>query len=258
MTMIPPPKPFRFGDSSTASFEDTREGDELFTNNSYELDRIYWLRLAWWSLEEAVAISLGRDPRYVNWLTVEKYTNASEHAYQYALRRETIFRAKDAGHLLDPTLAGHFLTWVLRVNLPCSVDHYELPPHTPLYMPSLEPGVQPDPMQTDPNLMSLLSETQARNEELKATNQQLERELTAAQERREVSAPARSALMKLVYAMAKEKYGYNPNASRSSTTSKIRDDLNFVGLDMDPKRIREYLEMAAKEVQKPKSQKRKK
>lgn len=256
MTMIPPPKPFRFGDFSSAPLEDTREGDELFTSKRYELDRSYWLRLASWSLEEAVAISLGRDPRYVNWSTVEKYTNASEHAYQYALRRETVFRAKDAGYLPDPVLAEHFLDWILRVNLLCPVGHHDLYPHTPFYVPSPVAGVPPDPTQADPNILSLLAETQAKCEELKERNQQLEKELAAAQERREMSAPQRSALTKLVYAMARDKYKYDPNASRSSATSRIENALTNAELRMDPKTIREHLQMSAKEVQKLKPRKK--
>ncbi|GAB5449344.1 hypothetical protein [Gymnodinialimonas sp.] len=58
----------------------------------------------------------------------------------------------------------------------------------------------------------------------------------------------RTTLLKLIAAMACEQYGYDPSASRSEVPSRIAEDLDLVGLSMDPKTVRKWLRDSAELV----------
>ena len=58
----------------------------------------------------------------------------------------------------------------------------------------------------------------------------------------------RTSLNKLVLAMAIEKYRYNPEASKNSTTSNIEDTLTKYGLTIDKNTIRDILNDAYEEL----------
>jgi hypothetical protein len=77
-------------------------------------DVAHWGRAATWTLEEAVALSLGRDPDRVSASTVEAFTNISAFASDYLKRRDLVRRALHAGVLVNPTSPGQFLTWMER------------------------------------------------------------------------------------------------------------------------------------------------
>jgi hypothetical protein len=68
-------------------------------------DMTYWGRWDVWTLDEAVSLSLGFDPRVVNWQTVEPSDLALRGIY--ARRREMVFDAA----LDDPLPAGDVLVW---------------------------------------------------------------------------------------------------------------------------------------------------
>lgn len=60
-----------------------------------------------------------------------------------------------------------------------------------------------------------------------------------------ITSQERSTLLKLIAAMSCEQYGFDPAATRSETTSRIRDDIEQIGQTMDGKTIRKWLNEAA-------------
>ncbi len=58
----------------------------------------------------------------------------------------------------------------------------------------------------------------------------------------------RATLLKLFAAMSCEQYGYDPKKPRSEATSRIAEDLDRVGITMDPKTIRKWLKTASEAV----------
>jgi hypothetical protein len=256
--MKPGPFPFEFGTSNYK--KEALKGDRLFTEAYTELERDFWLKKTRWTLEQAIAISFGRDPRHVNWSTVEPYYSSSPHAYEYYKRRELVLDAHAQEYLPDPIPSAEFIRWALRIDLPCAVAEYELYNHAPPSQPSSvlmqsTPTVHPDPLQTDPKLKDLLRQTQAECARLEARVQQLEQELEDVQEQRAMKAPERSALTMLVYAMARGAYGYDPAKIKDTATSKILSALVRFELSLDEKTIRKYLKQVHDDVQKLKPRK---
>jgi hypothetical protein len=79
----------------------------------------HWRKMANWHLDEAVALSLGKNPKIVNWDSISNYGdryvpqawNISEFRGEYARRRELVMRAKSAGDLHDPIKPTIFMRW---------------------------------------------------------------------------------------------------------------------------------------------------
>lgn len=58
----------------------------------------------------------------------------------------------------------------------------------------------------------------------------------------------RETALKLIITMAKEKYGYDPRATRNEATAEIVDDLELLGLSLDPDTVRRWLKEGAERL----------
>jgi hypothetical protein len=68
----------------------------------------HWSRAAHFTLDEAIALSLGKAPEVVSWDTVKAHVQLSPFAYEYARRRDLALRAAQWQELFDPVLPGIF------------------------------------------------------------------------------------------------------------------------------------------------------
>ena len=73
-----------------------------------------------WTLEEALALSFGKDPERVNTKLLAPYASAGPVARRYMQRWDQMRRAKSVGQLWDPVLPTIFLAWArnLGIDLP--------------------------------------------------------------------------------------------------------------------------------------------
>ncbi|TAL88468.1 MAG: hypothetical protein EPN69_16250 [Rhodanobacter sp.] len=86
-------------------------------------DLSYWGKMELWTLDEAIALSLGKNPNTVNWSSVnsddDSYIRASlrnsPFRMEYVRRRELANRAAAAYGFGDPIKPEVFLTWSLNV-----------------------------------------------------------------------------------------------------------------------------------------------
>lgn len=60
-----------------------------------------WARMAYWSLDEAIGLSLGLEPEAANWAVKDSQVNDHEIAADYSYRRELAMRAVKAKQLLQ-------------------------------------------------------------------------------------------------------------------------------------------------------------
>jgi hypothetical protein len=96
-----------------------KEEEVLFFNRpDSKADFEYWARAAYWSIEEALALSFGRDPTRVNWETVKSLVAVSPFAANYSRQRTLLLRAVAVKQLTDGTLPGVFLAWAKRNRFP--------------------------------------------------------------------------------------------------------------------------------------------
>jgi hypothetical protein len=100
------------------------EEKALFFNQPRAVaDISYWGKMALWTLDEAIALSLGKNPSVVNWSAVngdsDSYILAalqnSPFRREYVRRRQLTSRAAAAHELSDPIKPEAFVAWSLNV-----------------------------------------------------------------------------------------------------------------------------------------------
>lgn len=110
----------RLEDAQAFQTKARREEQALFFNQpEANADLAYWSKLSLWTLDEAVALSLGKNPERVNWYTLnggfERFIlhalTISQFPKEFAQRRKLVFRALEAGDLTDPIKPMDFLLW---------------------------------------------------------------------------------------------------------------------------------------------------
>ena len=91
---------------------------KLFFHQPYaDADFPHWAKAAYWTVDEAIALSLGKSPEHVNWATVEPHIRLSPFAYQYDRRRDLALRAVSAMHVPDPVAPAEFFLWAKKLDL---------------------------------------------------------------------------------------------------------------------------------------------
>ncbi len=93
------------------------EQSRFFYQDSAKADFNYWCKMAHWSLDEAIALSFGKNPEIVNWVRIEPLTNISQFAKDYEKRRKLALRAIPWKKLYDPVLPSIFLGWAKELKL---------------------------------------------------------------------------------------------------------------------------------------------
>ncbi|MGH6924452.1 MAG: hypothetical protein ACRED5_12010 [Propylenella sp.] len=93
--------------------EAARSWNQPYVRTEYD----FWSKAAIWTLDEATALTLGRDPHHVTWEKLRTTTTISAFARKYERQRDLILRAKGIGQLYDPALPGFFLAWAKRTGI---------------------------------------------------------------------------------------------------------------------------------------------
>ena len=239
-----------------------------------DADFCHWAKMSYWTLDEFVALSLGKNPKIVNWPVLQSFERVSPFASKYASRREIVLRAETMGQLWQSTIPGVFLAWAERM-------HFQVPAE--LVETVKELGIQICDWKTayDKQAAQLLSAQNELEEErsahlatmdkhskylddmgkrqneiiqdcktLSAAKDNLIEKLRAridqskmapVQDAKSLGARERESLVKLVIGMAIGGYGYDPESRRNSSTSDIASDLHQSGISLDCDTIRKYL-----------------
>jgi hypothetical protein len=94
------------------------ERERFFNQPRANADFDHWSKAAHWTLDEAIALSLGRAPEMVRWDRLQSLTQiGSPFVTHYARRRDLALRAKAWEQLFDPVLPGIFLAWAKRTDI---------------------------------------------------------------------------------------------------------------------------------------------
>jgi hypothetical protein len=91
------------------------EKQRFFNQPRAVMDVAHWSRMSDWSLDQAVALSLGKDPRVVKWLLIKKFIHVSPFVTEFRARREIVISATVMRQLRDPTIPAVFLAWAKRM-----------------------------------------------------------------------------------------------------------------------------------------------
>jgi len=114
----------RFNEAKGKEFEQLRvkaeqeERERFYNHPTATADFNHWAKAAHWTLDEAIALSLGKAPELVRWEKLQSLTAVgSPFVTQYARRRDLALRAKAWEQVYDPVLPGIFLAWAKRIDI---------------------------------------------------------------------------------------------------------------------------------------------
>ncbi len=260
--------------------EQARSFNQPYATANYE----HWVKMAYWSIDEAVALSLGRDPNYVSWKHVQSLTSISPFAAQFSAKREIAIRAKTMGQLWEQTIPSNFLAWAGRMGFECPVEliasvqalGIQIADWKTLYdgQKKLNETMQNQLIEKHDSHMASLREHSAYIEKTGEEQTRLikrykdlltikddtiakreehvqhlmtriaEIEAQGQSKEKSLSVRERESLLKLIIGMAVDGYGYDPKGGRSPIAKELSDHLLRLGLSLSDDTIRSYLNEA--------------
>ena len=186
----------------------------------------FWCKASSWTMEEAVALTLGKEPRRVTWENIRHDEKFSPFVKEFKLRLELSRRAEISGELPIGFSSFQFVLWAKNLELS--------------YPPELEVVVT-RASGNRPDWKAKYEEEAAAHA---ATKQQMYGHRTVISDAplKPLNAKERESLLKMVIAMAVEKFGYDVDAAKSPTTDKIAGAVRKHGMTLDDDTIRKYLQ----------------
>jgi hypothetical protein len=228
-----------------------KEKARFFNRENAKADLDHWSKTAYWTLDEAVALTFGKETRVVNWAALKSYVRISAFAGRYSALRDLALRANATKQLYDPDLPGNFLGWAKRNDI--------------AYPPELEtkviergnhvgdwPSSHDDLKKVaDERAEALQRIIDAKDKSIRSLSEERDGLLTHLAEAEKSTHPEalggkeRESLLKLIAAMAIKGYCYNPTARRNDATADIAHDLALLGISLDRDTILKWLRESA-------------
>ena len=215
------------------------EEQTRFFNRPYaKADFGHWSKAAYWTLDEAVALSFGKAPERVTWEAIKPLVDVSPFAYQYWRRRDLALRAAASKQLSERTGPGFFLAWAKRTDLAVPSE---------LEAAITARGIQIAEWKTH----DLSKEQSEQIDPLRSRDDKLQAQHAAAapaphdRPEKPLATRERDSLLKLVIGMAVGGYRYDATALRSEGPTEIANDLASAGVPLDVDTVRKWLKEAA-------------
>lgn len=233
----------------------------MFYNLPYaKADFAHWGKATYWSLDEAIALTFGKDPKHVTWEKVKEYTKSSPFAMNYEKLRDLAIRAKHWKHLSDYMEPGAYIAWARRNGFDFPQELEDNVKKNGGYIGDWKTAYDNLLAEAKQSLEKKNNEIAKLNQDLLDSQQNIAAkdglvknqatqivQLTgqlAAQSEKPLKTRERETALKMILAMAIEGYGYDPKASKSGTATEIADDLAKLGLNLDADTIRKWLKEA--------------
>jgi hypothetical protein len=250
----------------------------------------HWSKATYWTLDEAVALSLGKAPEVVNWASIEPYTETSPFATNYARIRDLVSRARAWQQLSDPVHPGSFLAWAKRNGIPYPPELEEQVSARGKLIADWKTLYDQQKVQYEEKTTALkqqiadwralcerkqadfkehiaaadahITEQHTRiaesheaiaklveeRDQLHERLVHIEKTQTAAAKEKPLLTKERETVLKMIITMAKEKYGYDPQATRNEATAEIVSDLELLGFSLDADTVRRWLKEGAERL----------
>ena len=90
----------------------------FFDQPDAQADLEHWSRAEYWTPDEAVAVSFGKNPSVVNANTLKSYLEKASFANEYYLRRDLVDRAIQSGRLPREMPPADFVAWLQERSIP--------------------------------------------------------------------------------------------------------------------------------------------
>ncbi|WP_139017499.1 hypothetical protein [Bradyrhizobium sp. STM 3809] len=245
-----------------------REENARFFNQPHAAaDFNHWAKAEYWSLDEAIALAMGKAPEIVSWDRIKNYSGVSPFVTRYARLRDLTERAKGWQKLFDPVLPPLFIKWAEDNELPVCAGLIERVSHfrgkwidwekkcdeLKTVCESLRFNYEQLQAMYRDHVDDWKKIVQNKNDAIQAKQDhivKLENQLAAvvspdpSDSMKAQSPIERQNMLKVIFGMAVRGYSYNPADKRSRTVSEIVSDLQLEGVSLSDDTIRRYLKEA--------------
>jgi hypothetical protein len=247
-----------------AAKAEEEEGKRFYNFPNANADLSHWSKAAYWTLEEAIALSFGKEPRHVNWSMLVQFRNSSAFVEKYRKMRDLALRACAMQQISDPVYPAFYIAWAKQNGLEFNEGLAKAV--------EANLGALTDWKQNYEQLSELYETHKAEWEKVAAgwreaaenANRELRNAaevLKAVRQRDEATTSAdkplgkreRESLLKIIAAMAIGGYGHDPTAVRSETVRQIVDDLQRQGLNLSDDTVRRFLKEAIEHLNEAKA-----
>ena len=242
--------------------EDQLDRHRFFNDPKASANFARWAKRPCWTLDEATALILGKNPEIVDWTHIEPLIGVSPFAARFADIRRHLTHARANGQLFDPVSPAHFLTWACErgVALPeqleeCIAGRRSQTLFVPVAGQGDAEGTGGRDAVSDHAARSDRTGNPFSDKIICFTREQsrlrvMAERMKAADERtaeveNDLTGDANDALVKMTIAMAVGRYGFDPESGRNSTVTDIVRDLEKVGLSLSPTTVHKWLREAS-------------
>lgn len=216
----------------------------------------FWAGQSRWTLDEATALILGKDPKIVSWDRIQPLFFSSAFAERFAEIRRHLNSAKRNGKLSDPVSPVYFVSWanargvVLPADLQAQFEARMAKPAVSAFqhpgrfkpraagIPNTDPRPRRDGMDSDESIIHL-GRDEGRQRALLRLNKTSGAK-TGQPEAKRGTEPGRI-FAGLVIAMAAGRYGFKPDRDRQSTVADIVADLRAIDIHVSKADVRSAL-----------------
>jgi hypothetical protein len=217
-----------------------QEKSHFFNQPETAADFEYWAKMSHWTLDEAIALIHGKNPKIVFWEALNKWQYLdSTFVLEYSRIRELASRAKDWQKLYDPILPQLFINWAKKNDIP-------VPDELSEKVASRHNNLIDWKKMYDDLLEKNNSNVETANRIIAEKNQKIQKLENADLEVKPLHTKEKETLLKLVIGMAVSGYRYDPKANRNDAVPEIVHDLESLGIPLDAGTIRKWLKEAIK------------
>jgi hypothetical protein len=223
--------------------------DEFFDQPDAAADFDHWSKAEYWSLDEAIALILGKAPETVSWGAIAFYCY-SPFVKQYARLRDLTQRAQ----LVDPISPAIFLKWAEDRDLPVPTELSEKVAR--IWGRLIDWKKNYDELKSMCDQRTADAEDAAKRQKnlIEAQQKQIaerEAELAALRGAMTITGPAkvqspieRENMLKVIFGIAVGGYSYKPEDKRSKVIPEIVSDLERQGFSVSDDTVRRFLNEA--------------
>lgn len=201
----------------------------------------YWCTLSGWTFDEALALSLGLDPRAVESETTKRDDFPPELTQEFEKRRVQFARACACNQFPYIVNAGppvifsarDFIEWAIsnRVELPTALVEEIRANNIVITNWKVEHD-------------KVIEKLQNENEALKLQIDKFNHTKPSSAATDPLRSDERLSLLKMIRGIAVEKYAYDPDKKRNSAARDITSDVEKQGFKIDDGTVRKWLDQA--------------
>lgn len=209
------------------------EKNLFYNQESANADNEHWAKHPYWSIEEGITLTLGKDPRIVKWEEVKLHAHHSPFAKKYEERISIAMRYVKCEQLAMSSTPGTFLAWAQRMwnEIPLALIH------------AVEAtGIQIADWQT--LYQKAMEIVDQRNQTIAHLEKKIQEQDLLLQEQ-ELKETERKSLYRLVSTMAYDGYKYKPKENKSPFHSEISQAATtYIGENIDEDTVRKWIRKA--------------